>query len=118
MVTTAAKTTIDFKGKTYPYYRTIRGQYDFENAGFRNEAMAEGKASALYAYIFFQLRDCAKRAGTPILLSLDEFIDQADGEDLLSVYGRLVTEEKRLREPEDSAKKKEVVQIQKPRNEA
>jgi len=62
--------------------------------------MAAGKVSAMYAYIYFQLRDCARRAALPFKMSLNEFIDQADGEDLLPVYGRLLEAEKKLNEKE------------------
>ena len=95
MSKSTAKTTITFRGVTYPFYRTVRGKFDFENAGYTDEQMAAGKVPAMYAYIFFQLRDCAKRAGTPLTISFDDFIDQADGEDLLSVYGRMFEEQKK-----------------------
>jgi hypothetical protein len=99
MAKTTAKTTIEFNGVNYPFYRTIRGQWDFENAGFENKDMAAGKTTAMFAYIFFQLRDCAKRAGFEFRYSLDQFIDLATGEEL-AVYGRLVEAEKELKERE------------------
>ena len=98
MTKATAKTTLEFKGQTYPFYKTIRGQWDFEQAGFSNTDIAAGKVSAMYAYIYFQLRDCAKRAGTPIEMSLTDFVDQADGEELLPVYGRLLKAEQKLKE--------------------
>jgi len=58
--------------------------------------MAAGKLSAQYAYIFFQLRDCAKRAGLDFKFSLDQFVDEADGEDLLNVFERLNEEKERM----------------------
>lgn len=92
---TTAKTTIKYKGVEYPFYRTIRGQWDFENAGFTNADMVAGKISAMYAYIYFQLRDCARRAGFAWNTELGNFIDNADGEELLEVYGRLLQAEKK-----------------------
>lgn len=90
------RTKLTFKGVEYPFYRTVRGNYDHENAGFTLADMAAGKLSAQYAYLYFQLRDCARRAGKPFEYSLDDFIDQADGEELLEVFERLNAEKKRL----------------------
>lgn len=92
---------MEFNGVKYPFYRTIRGSYDFENAGFETKDMAAGKIPAMFGYIYFQLRDCAKRAAIPFNYTLDQFIDQATGEEL-EVYGRLVAEEKRINAEEVS----------------
>jgi len=84
----AVKTTIEIQGKTYPFYRTVRGQYDFENAGFSTKQLGEGSIAAMMGYVYFTARDCAKRAGTPLSLSFDEFIDTVEM-DVLEVFSRL-----------------------------
>ena len=95
------QTKIVYKGITYPFYKTNRGQFDFENAGFTNEDAAKGKTAALLALVFFTMRDCAKRAGTPITESFEQFIDDSEP-DIISVFTRLAearkTNEKELKD--------------------
>lgn len=83
------RTTIELAGKEFPFYRTNRGLYDFENAGFSTADMAQGKVGAMLAFIFFQSRDCAKRANLPYpFKTLDEFIDGTDT-GVIDVFARL-----------------------------
>lgn len=83
------RTTIELAGKEFPFYRTNRGLYDFENAGYSTTDMAEGKVSAMLAFIFFQSRDCAKRAKLVFPFdSLDAFIDGTDTQ-VINVFKRL-----------------------------
>jgi hypothetical protein len=89
------QTTIVYKGSTYPFYKTNRGQFDFENAGFTTEDILKGKTGAMLALIFFNLRDCAKRAGTPIQDSFEQFIDDSEP-DVINVFMRLKEERERL----------------------
>ncbi len=110
MAKSTAKTSLTFNGVNYPFYRTIRGQWDFEAAGFENKDLGAGKVAPLFAYIFFQVRDCAKRAGLEFKLTLDQFVDQATGDEL-EVYGRLVEAEKELKEREATVPgKQELIQ--------
>ena len=99
MAKQTAKTELKFGDITYPFYRTMRGQWDFEQAGFTLADIASAKVSAQLAYIYFQLRDCAKRAKLEFKFSLDDFVDDAD-ESLLTVFTRLHKEEKRIKEQE------------------
>jgi hypothetical protein len=85
------QTTIVFDNKTYPFYKTNRGQFDFRNAGYTPEQMADGNFNAMIVFIYFQLRDCARRAGYKFDYSLDDFIDKTD-EDVLDVFSRLMEE--------------------------
>lgn len=83
------RTTIELAGNEFPFYRTNRGLYDFENAGYSTADMAEGKVSAMLAFIFFQSRDCAKRAKMAFPYeSLDAFIDGTDTQ-VIEVFKRL-----------------------------
>ncbi len=83
------QTTIELKGKEIPFYRTNRGLFDFENAGYSAKDMADGKMSAMLAFIFFQSRDCAKRAGVSYpFSSLIDFIDHTEP-DIIGVFARL-----------------------------
>lgn len=83
------RTTIELDGKKFPFYRTNRGLYDFENGGYSTADMAEGKVSAMLAFIFFQARDCAKRAKLNFPFdSLDAFIDGTDTA-VIEVFKRL-----------------------------
>jgi len=92
-----SRTTIVYKGKTYPFYRTNRGQFDFENAGFTNQDILAGKTTALLAAIFFNLRDCASRAGQPFKDSFEEFIDNTEP-DVIQVFARLAEAQKKTQE--------------------
>lgn len=92
------QTTIVYKGVTYPFYKTNRGQFDFENAGFTNEDAAKGKIGALLALAFFIMRDCAKRAGIPFTESFEQFIDDSEPE-IISVFARLA-EARKINEKE------------------
>lgn len=94
-MTQIAKTTLEYKGVKYPFYKTNRGDYDWENAGFTQDDLVRGKGSAAMALAYFTVRDCAKRAGTPITDSLDDFIDNTDP-DVLHVFKRLEEEKKRI----------------------
>lgn len=82
------RTTITYKNQTYPFYKTNRGNVDFENAGFTMIDAIEGKQQASLALIYYHLRDCAKRAGTPIDDSFEQFIDNSDP-DVIDVFERL-----------------------------
>ncbi len=95
-----AQTTVELKGKEFPFYRTNRGQFDFENAGYTTNDIANGKVSAMLAYIFFSARACAKRAqmNWPYS-SLGQFVDDTDT-DILSVFTRLRDAEEAQAQPE------------------
>jgi hypothetical protein len=83
------RTTIELAGKEFPFYQTNRGLYDFENAGYSTTDMAQGKVSAMLAFIFFQSYDCAKRANLPYpFKTLDEFID-GTSTNVIDVFARL-----------------------------
>lgn len=91
------RTTIDYRGNAYPFYRTNRGQFDFENAGFTNQDILAGKTSALLAAVFYNLRDCARRAGMPINDSFEEFIDNTEP-DVIQVFVRLAKAQENTQE--------------------
>ncbi len=83
------QTTIELKGKQFPFYRTNRGQFDFENAGYTSKQIADGKMSAMFAFIYYSAKACAKRAGENWpYRNLDEFIDDTE-ENILEVFTRL-----------------------------
>lgn len=93
-----AQTTITLKGKELPFYRTNRGQFDFENAGYSAQDMANGKMSAMLAFVFFQSRNCAKRANLPYpFTDLEEFVDNTEP-DVIAVFSRLKEAEKAVTE--------------------
>jgi len=87
------RTTITYKGQTYPFYKTNRGRVDFENAGFTTQDVLEAKPTATLAMIYYHLIDCAKRAGTPISDSFEQFIDNSDP-DIEDVFLRLAEQRK------------------------
>ncbi|WP_346856583.1 hypothetical protein [uncultured Draconibacterium sp.] len=83
------RTKLELKGTEFPFYRTNRGQFDFENAGYSTNDMAEGKMSAMLAFIFFQSRDCAKRANITFpFTDLNDFVDNTTP-DIIAVFSRL-----------------------------
>lgn len=82
------RTTLVYNERTYPFYKTNRGQVDFENAGFTVAQVAQGNHTAMLALAYFHLRDCARRAGTPIADSFEQFIDNSEPE-VLEVFARL-----------------------------
>ena len=82
------RTTITYKGQSYPFYKTNRGRVNFENAGFTTQDVLEGKTTATLALIYYNLVDCAKRVNTPISDSFEEFIDNSDP-DVENVFLRL-----------------------------
>jgi hypothetical protein len=82
------RTTITYNGQTYPFYKTNRGNVDFENAGFTMNQVLEGQSQATLALVYFHMRDCAKRANTPIEDSFEQFIDASDP-DVIEVFKRL-----------------------------
>ena len=82
------RTTLQYKGQTYPFYKTNRGRVNFENAGFTTQDVLEGKTTATLALIYYNLVDCAKRASTPISDSFEEFIDNSEP-DVEDVFLRL-----------------------------
>jgi len=102
------RTTITYKGQTYPFYKTNRGRVDFENAGFTTQDVMEGKTTATLAMIYYHLVDCAKRANTPIQDSFEQFIDNSDA-DIEDVFLRLVE----ARETEDGSQETEETKNQK-----
>lgn len=86
-------TTVKINGRRYPFYRTNRGQFDFENAGYSIKDLADGKVSAMLAYIYYSLKACAKRAGLPLdYKNLDDFVDKTD-ESILEVFTSLAAED-------------------------
>lgn len=89
------RTTLIYRGQNYPFYRTNRGTWDFENAGFSTDQVAAGSQSAMLALVYFTVRDCAKRASLPFTDSLDDFIDNTDVE-IYAVFGRLQSEQLKL----------------------
>jgi hypothetical protein len=82
------RTTIDYKGVTYPFYVTNRGRFEFENAGFNNAEIAKGSFAAQLALVYYNLKDCAKRANLPFTDSFEQFIDNTDT-DVINVFLRL-----------------------------
>ena len=95
---TKARTTIEYNGVKYPFYKTTRGDWDFENAGFSKEGLAKGNTRDLIALTYFQFRDCAKRAGNPIEDTLEQFIDSVEL-DILGVWSRLKKEDEKINPP-------------------
>lgn len=93
------RTTIDYKGTTYPFYKTNRGRVNFENAGFTTQEVLEGKPTATLALIYYNLVDCAKRAGKAITDSFEEFIDNSEP-DVEDVFLRLA----KIRQDEEESK--------------
>lgn len=89
------RTTITYKGRTYPFYKTNRGRVDFENAGFTTAEVAANKMSALLALVYYNLVDCAKRAGMPISDSFEQFIDESEP-DITDVFFRLLEEKDKI----------------------
>jgi hypothetical protein len=82
------RTTIDYKGVKYPFYITNRGKFEFENAGFSNADIAKGSFSAQLALIYYNLKECAKRAAMAFTDSFEQFIDETDGT-VINVFLRL-----------------------------
>ncbi|MBS4057756.1 MAG: hypothetical protein KGZ82_10610 [Bacteroidales bacterium] len=74
--TTVAK--VKFDGSAWPFYRTNRGAYDLQMAGYTFEQLQNGDIGALFASVYYQLRDCAKRADISFRYSFDQFIDLSD----------------------------------------
>jgi len=72
---------IRFDGKEFPFYRTNRGSYDLVNAGYKFADLSEGDLPALFASVYYQLRDCARRAGMEFNYTFDQFIDKSDDGD-------------------------------------
>jgi hypothetical protein len=91
------QTTIEYRGRIYPFYKTNRGNVDFENAGFTNSEIAAGKTCALLALVYYHLRESAKRAGMAIKDSFEEFIDNTEPE-IITVFTRLNDERIKLEE--------------------
>ena len=77
-----------YRGKTYPFYRTNRGNWDFEAAGFTTEGITRGSVRDMLALIYFTVRDCARRAGLAFTDTLDEFVDNTPP-DVTDVFIRL-----------------------------
>ena len=96
------RTTLVYRDKTYPFYKTNRGQFDFENAGFTTADILEGKTAATLGLVYYNLIDCAKRAGTPIKDSFEQFIDESEP-DITEVFIRLQEEREKL--PANEAEK-------------
>ena len=87
-----AKTTLNYKGKNYPFYRTNRGQWDFEGAGFSTDGLVNGNQRDLIALAFFTVRACAQKAGLPWTDSLEDFVDNTDP-DVINVFNELKKEQ-------------------------
>lgn len=87
------RTTLEYKGVTYPFYKTNRGNVDFENAGFTMQNVIEGKTQDTLALVYYHLRDCARRSGTELKDSFEEFIDASDP-DVIDVFERLAEQRK------------------------
>lgn len=85
------KTQILIDGLKYPFYKTNRGQFDFENSQYTVDDLVRGKQSAMFAWIFFNARACAKRAGMEFTWDFDGFIDATD-EDVIKVFAELLDE--------------------------
>jgi len=90
------KTTIEYNGETYPFYRTNRGMFNFENSGYSIEDITKGKQSAMLAQIYHQLKDCAKRADMEFKASFAQFIDNSEP-DVFEVFSRLKQEADKLK---------------------
>lgn len=84
-----AKTTVEYKGETYSYYQTNRGMFDFENSKYSANDIKKGARGAMLAQLYYQLRDCAKRAGKEFKDTFDEFIDNSEPE-IIQVFERLL----------------------------
>ncbi|RKE02305.1 hypothetical protein [Marinifilum flexuosum] len=94
------KTQVEYNGKTYPYYQTNRGMFDFENSEFTAEDLKTRSRSAMLAQIYYQLRDCAKRAGMVFEDSFDDFVDKSEPE-IIQVFERLLEEAAKLTKGEE-----------------
>lgn len=97
------RTTLVYKGVEYPFYVTNRGRFDFANAGFKTAGIIAGDFDAQMASIYFNLKDCAKRAGMPFTDTLDQFVDNSDT-DIMNVFLRLQDARKREAEAKAEAK--------------
>lgn len=75
---TQKTTTIQIAGKEYPFYRTNRGQFDFENSAFTAKDIEAGKMGALLAFVYYHARAAAKRAQLEFAYSFEEFVDNTD----------------------------------------
>lgn len=94
------RTTIEYNGETYPFYRTNRGMFSFENSGYSMDDIAKGKQSAMLAQIYHQLKDCAKRSGQDFKASFAQFIDNTDT-NVFEVFSRLKKEADKLKSEEE-----------------
>ncbi len=99
-----AKTTVKIAGTEYPFYRTMRGSFDFSNTRYTVDQLAQGNVAAMLAALYYQVRDCARRASMQFDYTLETFVDAADN-DVLSVFSRL--NELEQKEAEEAKKKKE-----------
>lgn len=98
------QTTVLFRKAKYPFYRTNRGIFDTSAAGYTPEMMAQGRQDAMLAFIYFQLKDCAKRALKPFDATFEQFIDETD-ETIFEVFSRL---EQAKKEAEQKAAKQQL----------
>ncbi|PKQ69397.1 hypothetical protein BZG01_00215 [Labilibaculum manganireducens] len=97
------RTTLVYKGETYPFYITNRGRYDFENSGHSDEALRAGNTGSMLAQIYHQLRDCAKRASMQFDDSFEDFIDNSDRH-IFDVFEKLLEAKKQM--PQEDIEKK------------
>jgi hypothetical protein len=72
---------VKFDGREWPFYRTNRGAYDLQNAGYNFDMLQNGDLGALFASVYYQIRDCAKRASLNFNYTFDQFIDLSDDGD-------------------------------------
>lgn len=98
------RTTLEYRGETYPFYRTNRGAFNFENSGYTIDDISKGKQSAMLSQIYHQLKDCAKRANLDFKDSFSQFIDNSET-DVFRVFSRLKAESDKLKE---ESEKKEI----------
>ena len=93
------RTILEYKGNKYPFYKTNRGNVDFNDAGFKLIDALQGDARAELALVYYHLRDCAKRANISFGDSFEEFIDNSDP-NVTDVFQRLKEErEKNMSAP-------------------
>lgn len=75
---TQKTTTIQIAGKEYPFFRTNRGQFDFEASAFTAKDIEAGKMGALLAFVYYHARAAAKRAQVGFPYSFTDFIDNTE----------------------------------------
>ena len=69
--------SIEFNGRSLPFYRTMRGMVDFSNSIFSLEQLMAGDIAAIMYSAYVTLRGACKRDGVKFEYTFDEFVDAA-----------------------------------------